>query len=73
MKLRIDIRPYFPNIARYYWEELEYDSEVVHMSIWDWLHRDYGIIKIGSIGIKPELWVHFPDEKKLAWFMLRWA
>jgi hypothetical protein len=41
-------------------------------SIWVWLKRDYDIVKIGSIGDTKELWVHFPDDKRLMWFKLRW-
>ena len=70
MKLRVDIRPYFKNIADYYWDNLD---TTVDGSIWDWLYRDYNVIKIGPVGSKPQLWVSFPDEKMLAWFLLRWA
>jgi hypothetical protein len=68
-KLRVDIRPYFPRIANYYWDNLDPASDG---SIWVWLKRDYDIVKIGSIGDSKELWVHFPDEKMLMWFKLRW-
>jgi hypothetical protein len=70
MKLRIDIRPYFPKIANYYWDTKDPATDG---SIWDWLGREYDIIKIGHLGDKPELWVSFPDEKMIAWFMLRWV
>ena len=73
MKLRVDIRPYFPKIATYYWEELPLEDGRVRMSIWDWLEQDYQIVKVGPVGSKPQLWVHFPDEKMLAWFLLRWG
>ena len=73
MKLRVDIRPYFKNVADYYWEDLELNDSAPHMSIWDWLYRDYQIIKIGTIGNKPQLWVSFPDEKMLSWFVLKWS
>ena len=68
-KLRVDIRPYFPRIANYYWDNMDPASDG---SIWVWLKRDYGIIKIGTIGDNSELWVHFPDDKMLMWFKLRW-
>lgn len=71
VKLRVDIRPYFAKIANYYWDQKP--LAVPHESIWDWLKRDYDIVKIGTVGLKPELWVSFPNEKMLAWFLLRWA
>lgn len=71
MKLRVDINPYFEKIATYYWEELDQSSGYV--TIWEWLAKDYQIIKVGRIGNKPQLWVHFPDEKMLAWVLLKWA
>lgn len=69
-KLRVDIRPYFPRVANYYWDNMDPATDG---SIWDWLKRDYDIIKIGTIGNKKELWVHFPDSKMLMWFKLRWS
>lgn len=69
VKLRVDIRPYFPRIANYYWDNMDPASDG---SIWDWLKRDYNIIKIRSVGDNRELWVQFPDEKTLMWFKLRW-
>mgnify|MGYP000093015496 CR=1 FL=1 len=71
MKLRTDIRPYFQKIADYYWQERTIDVE--HMTIWEWLQRDYSVVKVGPVGSKPELWVTFPDEQHLTMFMLRWA
>jgi hypothetical protein len=71
MKLRKDIRPYFQKIADYYWQESTIDVE--HMTIWEWLQRDYSVVKVGPVGSKPELWVLFPDEQHLTMFMLRWA
>ena len=70
MKLRVDIRPYFSKIANHYWDTKDPATDG---TIWDWLLRDYQIIKVGTIGIKPQMWVHFPDEKMLAWFLLKWA
>lgn len=69
MKLRIDFRPYFPDICAYYWKHI-YDLN--QGSIWDWMKRDYDMVKIGSIGSKPEMWVTFPDEATLMWFKLKW-
>ena len=71
MNLRVDIRPYFPKIAEYYWEELP--AETPHLTIWDWLKRDYSVIRVGPVGSQPELWVRFSDEKMLSWFVLRWV
>lgn len=71
MKLRANIRPYFQKIADYYWEELQYNGP--HMSIWDWLLRDYNVVKMGPIGSKSEIWVSFPNEQHMTMFMLRWS
>jgi hypothetical protein len=71
MKLRIDIRPYFPKIADYYWDELE--DQDPHMTIWEWLRRDYDVVKIGTLGDNPELWVSFPTEQDITAFVLRWS
>ena len=68
-KIYADIYPYFKKVANHYWDDL-YKSNI---SVWDWLGREYDIIKIGHLGNKPELWVSFPDEKMIAWFMLRWV
>lgn len=75
MKLRTDIRPYFQKIADYYWDHLDRDlyNDGQHITIWDWLKRDYDVVKIGQIGSKTELWVSFPDEQHMTLFMLRWA
>ena len=70
MKLRIDIRPYFPAVANYYWDNMDPESDG---SIWDWLGRDYDIVRIGPVGSKKELWVHFPDAETLLLFKLRWV
>jgi hypothetical protein len=70
-KLRVDLRPFFPKIANYYWDERDLSGK--HLTIWDWLKRDYDVVKIGSMGSKPELWVSFPDEQSLTFFLLRWA
>jgi hypothetical protein len=69
-KLRVDIRPYFPRIANYYWDNMDPASDG---SIWAWLMRDYAIVKVGTIGDSKELWVHFPDDRMLMWFKLRWS
>lgn len=71
MTLRVDIRPYFTKIANYYWNEKPIPA--THESIWDWLKRDYNIIKIGSMGSRPELWVSFPDDQTKTLFLLRWS
>lgn len=68
-QLRVDIRPYFPCIANYYWDNMDPATDG---SIWDWLKRDYDISRIYHIGDTRALWVHFPDEKTLMWFKLRW-
>jgi hypothetical protein len=75
MKLRADIRPYFQKIADYYWDNIGRDfyNEGHHITIWDWLKRDYSVVKIGQIGSKTELWVTFPDEQHMTMFMLRWT
>ena len=69
-KLRVDIRPYFPSIANYYWDNMDPSTDG---SIWEVLARDYNITKIGSIDHGKALWVNFPDEKMLMWFKLRWS
>lgn len=69
-KLRVDVRPFFPKIANYYWDHMDPATDG---SIWDWLRRDYDIIKIGAIGSSKALWVTFPDEKQKVIFYLRWA
>lgn len=71
MKLRIDINPYFKNIADYYWDNLE---PQIDGSIWEWLLRDYKVIRIGPIVTRDKkTWVSFPDEQHLTAFLLRWA
>ena len=70
MKLRLDIRQYFPTIANYYWDHLD---PQIDGSIWDWLGKDYQVVKVGPVGSKPELWVTFPDEQHLSLFLLRWS
>jgi hypothetical protein len=70
MTLRTDIRPYFPKIANWYWDNKDPATDG---SIWDCLKRDHDVVKIGSMGSKPELWVSFPDEQHLTMFMLRWS
>ena len=69
-QLRVDIRPYFPRIANYYWDNMDPSTDG---SIWDWLKRDYDISRLYHIGDARPLWVHFPDEKTLMWFILRWS
>ncbi len=75
MKLRVNIRPYFQKIADYYWDNIGRDlyHNGQHITIWDWLKRDYDVVKVGPVGSKPELWVSFPDEQHLTMFMLRWT
>ena len=70
MKLRADIRPYFQKIADHYWDYLDPHTDG---TIWEWLKRDYDVVKIGQIGSKTELWVTFPDEQHMTMFLLRWA
>lgn len=70
-QLRVDIRPYFPRIANYYWDHMDPSTDG---SIWEVLARDYNIGRIGPIGDPTRaLWVNFPDEKTLMWFKLRWS
>ena len=70
MRLLIDVGPMFKQIADYYWDHMdpEFDG-----SIWDWLRRDYGVIKVGPRGSKRELLIQFPDEAHKTLFLLRWG
>jgi hypothetical protein len=69
-KLRVDIRPYFPKIVTYYWENL---SPKRDGTIWEWMARDYEMLRVGPVGTKPELWVSFPSEEYFTLFLLRWS
>lgn len=71
IKLRVDVNPYFKRIADYYWDHLDPSTDG---SIWDWLKRDYDVIKIGPIKDRDgKMWVVFPNESSYAMFLLRWA
>lgn len=71
MTLRINIDPYFKKIADYYWDERPVECQ--HVTIWQWLERDYGALKIGARGSKGESIVSFPDEAHKTMFLLRWG
>ena len=69
VKHRVNVDPYFKKIADYYWEERP--IEVTHVTIWEWLERDYGAVKLGSR--KGNTWLCFPDQEHLVMFILRWS
>lgn len=70
-RLRIDINPYFKNIANYYWDHMDPATDG---SIWEWLLRDYEVVRIGPIKDRDgRSWVAFPDEAHLTLFMMRWS
>ena len=71
MTLRIDINPYFKNIADYYWDNLD---PHIDGSIWEWLAKEYEVIRIGPIKDRDgKTWVSFPDEQHKTLFLLRWS
>ena len=72
MRLVIDVDPDFKKIADYYWES-DICAETPHVTIWDWLKRDYGVIRIGQRGDKQEMLIQFPDEAHKTLFLLRWG
>lgn len=73
--MRVDIKPQFKKIADWYWEKFD-QPEGTHLSIWDFLNRDYGAHKgfnINSMQSDRSMWVVFPDEKSYTAFLLRWS
>ena len=70
MRLVINVDPDFKKITDYYWDHVEPEFDG---SIWDWLHRDYGVVKIGQRGSKQEMLIQFPDEQHKTLFLLRWG
>lgn len=71
MTIRIDINPYFKNIADYYWDHLD---PQIDGSIWEWLLVEYGVSRLGPIrDMEGKSWVSFPDEQSKTMFLLRWA
>lgn len=71
MTLRIDINPYFKNIADYYWDHLDPQTDG---SIWEWLAKEHDVIRLGPIRDRDgRTWVSFPDEAHKTMFILRWS
>ena len=69
-KIRIDINPYFRTIADYYWDHLDPATDG---SIWEWLSKDYGVVRLGPIHDRGRSMISFPDEQHLTMFLLRWS
>ena len=72
-EIRIDITPYFKDIADYYWDHMDPATDG---SIWEWLLKDYGVNKSGPGPVRERVrssWVSFPDEQHLTMFLLRWS
>lgn len=72
MTVRLNIDPYYKKIADYYWDELDFFPSGQYLTLWAWLHRDYGIVKVRSRGSRDML-VQFPDEEHKTLFLLRWS
>ena len=59
--MKVDIKPYWMKLTRWYWDE-----NTSGMSIWEMLQHEYGAFKafnIGSLRDNGAMWVLFPDKE----------
>jgi hypothetical protein len=71
--MKVDIKPYWKNITKYYWDKTIISGEVFR--IWEILEKDYRVRRISTwLGEEHgnSILVEFPDEQTYTLFALRW-
>lgn len=70
--MRVDIRPQWNRLARWYWNSFDSDDGG-GMSVWEMLNQEYGAFQVATKRRTQEILVDFPDEKLYTAFLLKWT